>query len=121
MTQFACSSCDDSGDCDEFASQAVRDVSERCGLLCHSSLRNIKPEALTEYMVTESELTRLVKNGVSKVSEEIGEKIKNRGNLAGLCASLVRRARNDALDQFASFVKTEWVKSSIQEFKERDL
>lgn len=37
MNQFTCKTCEDKGDCDEYSSQAVQDVSDRCGLTCHSS------------------------------------------------------------------------------------
>jgi len=110
-----CSTCADRGDCEEFESQAVRDVSIRCGLMCHSSLRSI-PEALTEFMIKEHELLRLEKNGVSKIAEEICEKVRARGNLSALSTSLWKRGRIAVLKEFGIFVKTEWVRSTIDDF-----
>ena len=36
-SEYSCDSCDDQEDCCEYDSQAVRDVSNRCGLTCHST------------------------------------------------------------------------------------
>ena len=38
-SEFNCETCKDKDDCDEYESQAVGDISERCGLICHSSVR----------------------------------------------------------------------------------
>ena len=38
---FTCETCENKDDCDEYSSQAVQDVSERCGLTCHSSIVGI--------------------------------------------------------------------------------
>lgn len=36
--KFDCESCKNKEDCEGYKSQAVRDVSTRCGLVCHSSV-----------------------------------------------------------------------------------
>jgi hypothetical protein len=116
MTQNkGCSTCADRGDCEEFESQAVRDISVRCGLMCHSSLRSI-PEALNEFMIKEHELQRLEQNGVSKIAEAICGKVRSRGSLSALSESLCKRSRIAALKDFGTFVKTEWVRSTIDDF-----
>lgn len=46
-----CETCHNKDDCDEYESQAVRDISKRCGLCCHSSAP--VPEG---YIITEEQL-----------------------------------------------------------------
>ena len=40
MNQYRCETCTNKDDCDEYESQAVRDVSIRCGLTCHSDFQS---------------------------------------------------------------------------------
>ena len=40
MTLYRCETCTNKDDCDEYESQAVRDVSIRCGLICHSDFQS---------------------------------------------------------------------------------
>jgi hypothetical protein len=83
--------------------------------MCHSSLRSI-PETLDEFMIKNHELCQLEQNGVSKIAEDICQKVRARGSLSALSESLCKRSRIAALKDFGTFVKTEWVRSTIEDF-----
>jgi len=48
MTQYRCETCTNKDNCDEYESQAVRDVSIRCGLTCHSDFQSERDKVLDE-------------------------------------------------------------------------
>jgi len=49
MTQYRCETCTNKDDCDEYESQAVRDVSIRCGLTCHSDFQSERDKVLDKF------------------------------------------------------------------------
>ena len=44
--RYNCENCGNREDCSEFDSQAVRDISKRCGLCCHSHFEGIFREPI---------------------------------------------------------------------------
>jgi hypothetical protein len=60
-SQYECETCNDKDDCDEYSSQAVRDISIRCGLCCHSNFQSERKKVLDEliWWLNEREAKRL--------------------------------------------------------------
>ena len=48
MNQYECYLCKNQDDCIEVKSQAVRDVSIRCGLTCHSDFQSERDKVLDD-------------------------------------------------------------------------
>ena len=48
MNQYRCENCKNQDDCTEWKYTSVRDVSVRCGLICHSDFQSERDKVLTE-------------------------------------------------------------------------
>ena len=87
MNQYRCETCTNKDDCGEYESQAVRDVSIRCGLTCHSDFQSeretvldeLKRDLKTRFVSSDSQWGRGRNSGLLECCNIIDEYLRQAG------------------------------------------